>query len=55
MKEVLSICTMPEQARFNRDRGYELADGWIATYKKLKRGASLNMWCARPGMHNGYN
>ena len=31
-----------EDARFNRDNGYELPDCWIATYKKLKGGASLS-------------
>ena len=42
LKESLSICTTPEDARFNRDGGYELPDCWIATYKKLKGGASLS-------------
>ena len=42
MKEALSIRTTPEDARFNRDNGYELPDCWIATYKKLKGGASLS-------------
>ena len=47
MKEALSIRTTPEDARFNRDNGYELPDCWIATYKKLKGGASLNSASAR--------
>ena len=42
MKEALSIRTTPEDACFNRDNGYELPDCWIATYKKLKGGASLS-------------
>ena len=42
MKEVLSIRTTPEDTRFNRDNGYELPDCWIATFKKLKGGASLS-------------
>ena len=42
MKEALSIHATPEDARFNRDSGYELANCWIATYKKLKGGASLS-------------
>ena len=42
MKEALSIRTTPEDARFNRDNGYELPDCWIATYKKLMGGASLS-------------
>ena len=42
MKEALSIRTTPEDARFNRDSGYELPDCWIATFKKLKDGASLS-------------
>ena len=42
LKESLSIRTTPEDARFNRDSGYELPDCWIATYKKLKGGASLS-------------
>ena len=42
MKEVLSIRTTPEDTRFNRDNGYELHDCWIATFKKLKGGASLS-------------
>ena len=60
MKEALSIHKMPEDARFNRDSGYELPDCWIAMFKKLKGGASLNSvrrrhthadaWGARPGM-----
>ena len=39
MKEALSIRTTPEDARFNRDDGYELTDCWITTFKKLKGGA----------------
>ena len=35
---------MLEHTRFNRDSGYELPDCWIATYKKLKEGASMNVW-----------
>ena len=60
MKEALSIRTTPEDARFNRDNGYELPDCWIATFKKWKGGASLSsahrrhahavVWGARPGM-----
>ena len=42
MKEALSISTTPEDARFNRDNVYELPDCWIATFKKLKGGASLS-------------
>ena len=42
LKESLSIRTTPKDARFNRDSGYELPDCWIATYKKLKGGASLS-------------
>ena len=42
LKESLSIRTTPEDTRFNRDSGYELPDCWIATYKKLKGGASLS-------------
>ena len=42
MKEALSIRTTPEDARFNRDNGYELPDCWITTYKKLKGRASLS-------------
>ena len=42
MKEALSIRTTLEDARFNRDNGYELPDCWIAAYKKLKGGASLS-------------
>ena len=42
MKEALSIRTTPEDARFNRDSGYELPDCWIATFKKLKGGTSLS-------------
>ena len=42
MKEALSIRTTPEDARFNRDNGYELPDCWIGTFKKLKGGASLS-------------
>ena len=42
MKEALSIRTTPEQTGFNRDSGYELPDCWIATYKKLNGGASMN-------------
>ena len=61
MKEALSMRTTPEDARFNRDSGYELPDCWIATFKKLKGGASLSSARrrhthtdargARPGMH----
>ena len=43
LKESLSIRTTPEDVRFNRDSGYELPDCRIATYKKLKGGASLSM------------
>ena len=42
LKESLSIRTTPEDARFNRDSGYELPDCWVATYNKLKGGASLS-------------
>ena len=42
MKEALSIRTTPKDARFNRDSGYELPGCWIATFKKLKGGASLS-------------
>ena len=42
LKELLSIRMTPENARFNRDSGYELPDCWIATYKKLRGGASLS-------------
>ena len=38
MKESLSIRTKPESERFNRDNGF---DCWIATYKKLRGGASI--------------
>ena len=47
----LSVCTakasstpqfMTEGGRFNRDSGYELPDGWIATYNKLRGGASFS-------------
>ena len=41
MKESLSIRTKPESERFNRDNGFELPDCWIATYKKLRGGASM--------------
>ena len=41
MKESLSIRTKPESERFNRDSGFELPDCWIATYKKLRGGASM--------------
>ena len=41
MKEALSIRTTLENARFNRDDGYELPECWIAMYKKLKGGASM--------------
>ena len=60
MKEALSIRTTPEDVRFNRDSGYEVPDCWIATFKKLKGGASLSsarrqhahtdVQGARPGM-----
>ena len=63
LKESLSIRTTPEDAHFNRDRGYELPDCWIATYKKLKGGASLssahsarpNARGARSGMRTNQN
>ena len=42
LKEALSIRTTPENARFNRDEGYELPGCWIATYNKLKGGASMS-------------
>lgn len=42
MKEALSIRTTPADTRFNRDEGYDLPECWIATYKKLKGGASMN-------------
>ena len=42
MKEALSIRTAPDDSHFNRDSGYELPDCWIATYRKLKGGASLS-------------
>ena len=38
MKEALSIRTTPEDARFNRDNGYELPDCWIATYVQEAKG-----------------
>ena len=41
MKESLSIQTKPESERFNRDSGFKLPDCWIATYKKLRGGASM--------------
>ena len=51
---------MKEELPLNRDNGYELPDCWIATFKKLKGGASLSSahWRhahavargARPGM-----
>jgi hypothetical protein len=41
LKEALSIQATPEDARFNRDGGYELPDCWIATYNKLRGGASF--------------
>ena len=41
MKESLSIRMKPESERFNRDSGFELSDCWIATYKKLRGGASM--------------
>ena len=40
MKESLSIRTKPESERFNCDNGFELPKCWIATYKKLRGGAS---------------
>ena len=43
MKESLSIRTKPESERFNRDNGFELPDCWIATYKKLRGGASMRL------------
>ena len=63
MKEALSIRTTPEDARFNRDSGYELPDCWIATYRKLKGGASLssahrartNARAPRSGMRTNQN
>ena len=54
LKEVLSIHTTLEDTRFNRDSGYELPDCWIATYNKLKGGASFSSAYvreARSGMH----
>ena len=42
MKETISICTTPED---NQDNGYELPDCFIATFQKLKNGASLSMLC----------
>ena len=54
MKEALSIRTTPDQTRFNRDSGYELPDCWIATYKKQKEGASMNVRGVQPGMRTSY-
>ena len=42
LKEALSIHVTPEDARFNRDSGYELPDVWIVTYNKLRGGASFS-------------
>ena len=42
LKEALSIHATPEDARFNRDGGYKLPDCWIATYNKLRGGASFS-------------
>ena len=42
LKEALSIHATPEDARFNRDGGYELPDCWIATFNKLRGGASFS-------------
>ena len=63
MKEALSIRTTPEDACLNRHSGYELPDCWIATYKKLKGGASLssahrartNARAPRSGMRTNQN
>ena len=49
MKEAISIRTTPEDAHFNRDSGYELPNCWIATFKKLKGGASLSNARRREG------
>ena len=35
MKEALCIRLTPEDARFNRDSGYELPDCWITTLRRL--------------------
>ena len=45
IKETISICTTPDDAHFNQDNGYELPDGLIATFQKLKNGASMSMQC----------
>ena len=50
MKESPSIRTKPESERFNRDNGSELADCWIATYKKLRGGASMLTTHALPNV-----
>ena len=52
-KEALSIHATPEDARFNRDSGYELPDCWIAMYKKLRGGASFSS--ARRPMRGAHN
>ena len=53
LKEALGIHATPEDARFNRDSGYELPDCWVATYNKLRGGASFGS-TRRPtrGAHN---
>ena len=53
LKEALSIHMTPKDARFNRDSGYELPDCWIATYNKLRGGASFSSarWPTR-GAHD---
>ena len=53
LKEALSIHKTPEDARFNRESGYELPDCLIATYNKLRSGASFSSarWPTR-GAHN---
>ena len=63
LKESLSIHMTPEDTHFNQDSEYELPDCWIATYKKLKGGASLssahgahtNTRGARSGMRTNQN
>ena len=41
VKEAICIWTAPEGSHFNRDRGYDVPDCWIATYKKRGGGAHV--------------
>ena len=48
MKETSCIRLTQEDARFNRDSGYELLDCWITTLRRLRYQANSDLGVTRP-------